>query len=293
MFINKKKIIVLLSAYLFVCNNILFGQSREWIEYLELRNTADSLYRLKKYDEAKVFFDRMLLSKKKFCYEYDLYRYVYCLAYTRDTVVIEPYLLEFVQAKWFEYRYINNLYGLLCTQPYWSKIDSIAKINENNKNYSMMVSLTMMAAKDQDVRTIDTLSYLMFSVDSINVAKLKELIVLYGFPTWELVGLEGARNAWLIAQHAPHEFRKWYFEYYKRAVEENNADIKYCAYLIDRIRLWEKMPQLYGTQGSRDHLQPVEDVERLNDRRETVLLSPLDISKIKISDVFPIINERE
>jgi len=280
---------VLIFVFLFVSNSVLFCQSKEWIEYLALRDVADSLYKAKKYDEAKLFFDKMVLLKKKFCYEYDLCRYIYCLVYVRDTVEVEPYLLELVQTNWFEHRYITDfLYESLHTQPYWHKIDSIAKIN-GNKNYTMMDSLAKMAKMDTEVRTIDSLRYLMFSVDLMNMKKLKDLIALYGFPTWRLVGRTGAGDAWQIVQHAPSlEFQEWYLEQYEQAVKEDNAFIRYGAFLLDRVRLGKKIPQLYGTQWyTEDFFQPIEDVEHLNDRRETVLLRPVDISKMNIADEFP------
>jgi len=284
--VNNKIIIVFFLIVILCSSEELFPQSKEWIEYCDLRDTARSLYRTQKYDDAKNYYGKMLSLKNKSYEKIDLFWYVCCLTYSGSTLEVESYLLEFVQSFEFEYRYINDLYALLHTQPYWYKIDSIAKINDNTKNYTMIDSLVIMANLDMDVRR-GLAQYSINYVDSINEEKLKKLIALYGFPTWKLVGREGARNAWLIAQHGTQDFRKWYFEYYKQAVEEKNADIKYYAYLIDRIRLYEGIPQLFGTQGSRTQLLPVQDVENLNDRRETVLLPPLDLSKITISNHLP------
>ncbi|MDR2836823.1 MAG: hypothetical protein LBV69_11665 [Bacteroidales bacterium] len=286
-----KRVIVLFFAILLGLNNVVFSQSKEWVEYLELRDSATILYRAYKYDEAKIFYGKMLSIKKKFSHELDLYWYVCCLTYARDTVEVEPYLLELVQSNWFEYKYIKYLYDELHTQDYWYNIDSIAKINDNNKNYIMIDSLAKMAKRDREVRTGTISANSMFYVDSINLAKLKELIALYGFPTWKLVGWEGVIYAWLIAQHAPLEFQEWFLEYYKQAVEENNAEIKYNAYLTDRIRLKNGIPQLYGTQGINYQLRAIDNIDNLNDRRESVFMPPLDISKIVITDTFPIINE--
>ena len=303
---NKKRFIVLFFAVILNLNSTVFSQSKEWVEYLKLQDSAIHLYNSKKYNEAKIFYGKMWSIKNKFYYKYDLYWYVCCMAYTRDTIEIEPYLLELVQENGFEYKYISEsgVYELLHTQPYWNKIDSIAKINDNNKNYTFIDSLAVMAKADQDIRLvresarkdttvtkqeIDSILYLMLDIDAINVAKLKELIALYGFPTWRLVGWEGAENAWLIAQHSPIDFREYYLEQYEQAVEDNNASIKRYAFLIDRVRLLRGMPQLYGTQWvvAWSKLQFVEDIEHLNDRRETVLLTPLDLSKITVSDSFP------
>ena len=306
---DKKNIIVCVFSVLFGLNNTVFSQSKEWVEYLALQDSAVCLYDVEKYDEAKVVYSKMLSIKNKFYYKYDLYRYVHCMAYTRDTVKIEPYLLKLVQENGFEYKYKSEqLYELLHTQSYWNKIDSIAKINDKNKNYIFIDSLAKMKKADQDIRLVrtttkkdttltkqekDSIAFLVLETDAMNITKLKELIALYGFPTWQLVGWDGSHDAWIIAQHAPHEFRKWYCEEYKQAVDEDNASIKYYAFLIDRIRLWEGIPQLYGTQWRGTALQPIEDIKHLNDRRETVLLTPVDLSKIIISDIIlsPIINK--
>ena len=311
MFSYQMPVVILICVVFLGLNNLLFSQSKEWVKYLELHDKADSLYRAKNYDEAKTIYAEMLSLRKNFCMGYDLYRYVYCLAYVRDTVELEDYLLEFVQTNWFEQMFIySSLFKSLHTQPYWHIIDSIAKIN-GNKSYVMIDSLAKMADIDRKVRRergyirsdttltkqerdslLNLSTNLMLFVDSINVEKLKILIDLYGFPTWKLVGKGGVTNAWLIAQHARSEFQEWYFERYEQAVKEDNADITHYATMMDRIRTRKKTPQLYGTQGyTGGSFQPIEDIEHLNDRRETVLLRPIDISKIIISD-YPTLIER-
>jgi len=299
---GMKYVVVVFFVFLFGVDNMLFCQSKEWVEYLNLQKKADSLYLVENYHEAKVIFSDMLLLQNNKLIGYDLQRYVYCFINVGDTIGVEPYLFELVQKKWFDYKIINEpFFQILHSQSYWYKIDSVAKRNDN-KNYEMVDSLAKMGELDQKVRRVreairkDTIltqyekdSVLripinsMFFVDSINVEKLKHLIALYGFPTWELVGKVGAKNAWLIAQHARPEFQEWYLEQYEQAVKEDNADIRYYAYLIDRVRSRKRIPQLYGTQWySNGGFHPIEDVEHLNDRRENVLLDPLDISQMTI-----------
>ena len=58
------------------------------------------------------------------------------------------------------------------------------------------------------------------------------------------------------------------------------------AYLIDRQLIRQKLPQRYACQMYRGgKYQPIEDIENLNARRESVWLRPVDIEKTKASIV--------
>ena len=54
------------------------------------------------------------------------------------------------------------------------------------------------------------------------------------------------------------------------------------AYLIDRSLIIKKLPQRYGCQIYRSgKSQPIEDIDRLNERREKMGLCPVDIENLK------------
>jgi hypothetical protein len=63
------------------------------------------------------------------------------------------------------------------------------------------------------------------------------------------------------------------------AVKKHDTSAQDMAYLVDRVRVAEKKPQVYGTQ--LDVLdgalkpKPIEDEERVDERRKEVGLSPL------------------
>jgi hypothetical protein len=65
-------------------------------------------------------------------------------------------------------------------------------------------------------------------------------------------------------------------------MEQGDIPRNKMAYFIDRSLIRKKEPQRYGCQGWRGGFQPIEDIEHLNDRRESMWLWPTDISKIKI-----------
>jgi len=65
-----------------------------------------------------------------------------------------------------------------------------------------------------------------------------------------LVGTDGVRDAWLLAQHADHDLstQRWALELLSKAVADGEANARHEAYLIDRVRMNEGREQLYGTQ---------------------------------------------
>jgi hypothetical protein len=107
-----------------------------------------------------------------------------------------------------------------------------------------------------------------------NTDFLKETIEKYGWPAKSLVGPAASHWAWYIAQHSDHnvEFQKKCLEEMKKlsSGQTNKYDL---AHLEDRVRLNLGQKQLYGTQYKRNseggrELMPVEDKERLSDRRK-------------------------
>ena len=90
----------------------------------------------------------------------------------------------------------------------------------------------------------------MEDVHRANARALAALIDAHGWPTEALVGAEGAEAAWLVAQHAigePDFMRRC-----RALVDEASAAGRVprwqFAYLDDRIRVFEGLPQRFGTQ---------------------------------------------
>ena len=121
----------------------------------------------------------------------------------------------------------------------------------------------------------------MAAVDRENTAWLKVVIDERGWPGKALVGEDGAHAAWLLVQHADLDlaFQKKCLGLLSAAVKKHDASAQDMAYLIDRVRLAEKKPQVYGTQ--LDLLdgalkpKPIEDEEHVDERRKEVGLAPL------------------
>jgi Family of unknown function (DUF6624) len=101
-----------------------------------------------------------------------------------------------------------------------------------------------------------------------------------GWPGRSLVGEDGALAAWLIAQHADRdrEQQRAFLDLLRDAVSQDEASPAHLAYLEDRVRVGQGQPQLYGTQftvtDGELEPHPIEDPERLDERRSAVGLGP-------------------
>jgi hypothetical protein len=119
-------------------------------------------------------------------------------------------------------------------------------------------------------------------VFSRNMARLKEIIKAHGWPGRTLVGRDGARAAWLIAQHsdADPEFQKRCLRMLMDAAMVEQTSWRHVACLFDRIAVNRGDLQRYGTQGrcivaGEWQPYPIKNAERVDERRADVGLEPL------------------
>ena len=124
---------------------------------------------------------------------------------------------------------------------------------------------------------------LVAAIDSLNTAWLEAVVAERGWPGSSSVGVEGAHDAWLLAQHADRkpDFQREVLRLMETAVARGEADGSDLAYLTDRVRLAAGEPQVYGTQVSvSEDGEPssinLEDPENVDARRAAVGLMPLD-----------------
>jgi len=89
----------------------------------------------------------------------------------------------------------------------------------------------------------------MMEVDARHTARMKEILVVHGWPTVSLVGEDGARSAWLLVQHADADpaFQRLCLEKMKSVAAGDVSPID-VAYLTDRVLVNEGKKQIYGTQ---------------------------------------------
>ena len=116
------------------------------------------------------------------------------------------------------------------------------------------------------------------SVDERNTRRMRAIVSEIGWPTTSKVGAQAEHMAWLLVQHAELEFQKHCFSLMAREPADEVC-ARHLAYLEDRIRIREGLPQRYGTQlqkgdGGWEPL-PVLDPEDLDARRRSVGLEPM------------------
>jgi hypothetical protein len=156
-------------------------------------------------------------------------------------------------------------------------------------NHALRAELLAMDAHDQTVRAelaADGSLYegyhpRMAAVHDANAARLKAIIQEHGWPTQRLVGADGARAAFRIAQHSINhpDFMRECRRLLDEASSRREVPRAHFAYMDDRIRVYEGLPQRYGTQwrGSAQGLEPypLEDAAHVDERRAELGLPPL------------------
>jgi hypothetical protein len=123
----------------------------------------------------------------------------------------------------------------------------------------------------------------MEAVHIKNAERLKELIMLHGWPDEQTVSRDGAEAAWFIAQHAIGNpaFQKECLLFLQASAEQGRVPRWHRAYLEDRIAMHEGRPQRYGTQWLDDAVDgrtrpwKLVDEERVNEFRADVGLGPM------------------
>jgi len=117
------------------------------------------------------------------------------------------------------------------------------------------------------------------TVDAENLARIEAVIKEHGWPGRELVGVKGAGAVWTVIQHSSLEVQKRYIGLMTKAADAGDLEWALVATTIDRIRVREGKPQVYGTQFKEANgamvPEPIEDREHVDERRAKVGLQPL------------------
>lgn len=120
-----------------------------------------------------------------------------------------------------------------------------------------------------------------------NAQRLSEIVAKHGWPGISLVGIEGCRAAWFIAQHSicTPDAQRTFLQALDKAADAEEAPRRLVALLTDRIRHNEHRPQVYGTVLDWNDLGElsceVVNPDQVDQRRAAIGLPPLeeDISK--------------
>ena len=131
-----------------------------------------------------------------------------------------------------------------------------------------------------------------------NFPTVKRILDTYGYPTYTLVGEESSKHYFLLVQHSDFDlkFQQQALKTMRRAVISKNASGQQYAYLSDRIALNEGKPQVYGTQvlmSGNTRVKPCIAPDKLNNRRKSVGLEPIEEYLKKCNAVFYEMNPKE
>ncbi len=115
-----------------------------------------------------------------------------------------------------------------------------------------------------------------------NKKYLDSIVDLYGWPGFRLVGKEGTKIAWAIAQHHPDIFfKEKCLALIGEAAKIGDTDINHFAELSDRISrdTWRK--QQYGTSFGNGFAYPIASPHLVNTRRKELgLAEPIEVYAI-------------
>jgi Family of unknown function (DUF6624) len=123
------------------------------------------------------------------------------------------------------------------------------------------------------------------SVFKTHQKRLKEIFDLNGFVGFDLTGVEGSQNFWLMVQHSDHnpDFQKEVLEKMRIEVEKDNAIPSNYGLLVDRVKLNTGQAQVYGTQVDYNmeicqaYPKNLADSTNVNERRKSIGLEPIEV----------------
>lgn len=269
-------------------------------EYYTLTKRGDSLFQAKNYHTSALTYSHAFKILGWKGLQEDRYRAArsWALSGNQDSAFFN---LERIASKvaYSDYQRVitdDNLTPLHAN-PRWQLLlhkikanqDSILKAEEKlDKN--LVAKLDSMAKEDQRWRKLSTLKKIANReipkdsikwTDPIFYPELTKIFRAHGFPNYDLVGVKGSHNFWLLVQHQDMHpvFQDSVLVALKAEAEKGKASWKDYAYLIDRVKCNTGQPQIYGTQvnwiGGKTlpEPKPVIEPEKLNERRKSVGLN--------------------
>lgn len=196
-------------------------------------------------------------------------------------IFIKPFdgkYLKNAPVSYYYYLHNEKPYFDSCCLPYYQLYDStlmkvLFKIYDDDQTQNVRIM-----GPEQDVKDKKNQE----KVDSI-ISKLNK------YPGRSLVGWPSEKIVWSVIQHAPLEYQLKYFPLISDAVAKRELDPKYLAYSIDRIKMAQELPQIYGTQFVEKDgnfiLYKLEDLSVVDEKRKSVglqsLKSYMESEKIK------------
>ncbi len=178
----------------------------------------------------------------------------------------------------------------------WTKLKRFIESTHRKFNQKIHDELLELQDQDQAMRSLlleqdvlyDGYHPKMLAVHEKNADRLNDIIDVYGWPGTSLVGLDGCRAAFLIAQHAISrpDFLRHCLRLLSEAEVNNEVPSRLVAYLADVINFHEQKPQVYGLVGWFDDngefsYGAIVDEKTVNQRRALAGLEPIESDRDK------------
>lgn len=243
---------------------------------------ADSLYNIKEFKTAALYYDSILLTTKKPSIEfYYNTACIYSLAENLDKFFL--FLNKCVDNNYIDLNSMNNDPDLLnCRKDIrWKEMEEKINLKILKLDTVLIRELSEINFQDQTIRQqlyeyekqqnndmilFGKLIKEMQFIDSINLLKVENIIKKYGWPEISKIGRNGNHTIWLVIQHNPKVQEK-YYPLLKKSVRKGESSKTDLAYLEDRINaIVKNKKQKYGTQYS------------WNKSTQKTILSPLKYS---------------
>ncbi|NOX43921.1 MAG: hypothetical protein GXP19_09355 [Gammaproteobacteria bacterium] len=131
-------------------------------------------------------------------------------------------------------------------------------------------------------------------IDDRNTKKIKDIVAGNGWPTKELVGVEGVSAAFIIVQHSLDlNFQESMLSNLGKSYERNEGiSGQQLALLTDRVLLARGKKQTYGTQVAVENneiiFKPIEDKKIVDKLRAKMKMPPLAFYKKVMEEAYGI-----
>lgn len=118
-----------------------------------------------------------------------------------------------------------------------------------------------------------------------NLIKIESIISKHGWPAKEEVGTKGLYAIWLVIQHSNKKIMLKYYNYLEKLIQDGLISKSDFATFKDRLLILQGKKQIYGTQYIYDEkhkkyrLEPIENINEVNNLRKEVGLPPLKTIK--------------
>ena len=284
--------VFLLLFHVIVCKSQDFNE-----QYFNRLKIADALYKMQKYRDAAILYNRIFEENGDKAYVPDRYAAAKAWAKANNADSAFFHLFRIIErVKYNEVEKVENDSSFLSLHrhPRWkAALDNMIRnkreeealiaildsVFEDDQRYRLKVDETV-ARFGRESMAMKKLDSLISSADSINQIKVIGILDKYGWPGQYSIGSRGIA-IFLVLQHADLSVQEKYLPQITAGVNAGDLDADKLALLEDRIAVKRGNCQTYGSQigfdekSKQHYVFPVFDPEHVDERRKEIGLEPI------------------